>query len=96
MLGEVFVHGRAQVDHELLELLEQFRRVLSHHHVEACGQRAEEFVSEIADVRRGVQRDDSPIGVLAGAHDVAGLLKAVQQCGGGARRQGDALTEAGR
>ena len=79
MLGEVFVHGRAQVDHELLELLEQFRRVLSHHHVEAGGQRAEEFVSEIADVRGGVQRHDSPIGVLAGAHDVAGLLESVQQ-----------------
>ena len=75
LLGELFVHGRSQVDHELLKLLEQLRRVLSHHRVQAGGQRAEEFVGEIADVCGGVQRHDAPIGVLTAAYDVAGLLR---------------------
>ncbi|CAM5340557.1 hypothetical protein GCM10010343_16140 [Streptomyces avidinii] len=65
-LDEVGVRGGVQIGHELLELLQELWRVGGHRGIEAPGERTEELVRPLLDVRAAAQGDEAPFGVLAG------------------------------
>ncbi|MEU9944483.1 hypothetical protein [Streptomyces lavendulae] len=80
------VHGGVQIGHELLGLFQELWRVGGHRGIEAAGERAEDLVRPLLDVRAAAQGDDAPVGVLAGgpcvelchgdvARDVASLFR---------------------
>lgn len=87
------VHGGVQGGHERFELFQELGRVVRHRGVEAVGERAEELVRPFLDVPAAAQRDDAPVGVLAGTGDVPRRFETVQERGGGARGQGDPLAQ---